>query len=350
MTVFSNAAFDDHETVQMFSDRETGLRGVIAIHSTFLGPAFGGCRYWQYGSEAEAVEDALRLSQGMSYKNALACIPFGGGKAVIIADKDIPKSPALFEAFGRAVDRVCGNYITAEDVGVSVQDMEHVARTTRHVSGLASKDGIAGGDPSPKTAMGVFYGIGAAATKALGRNDLEGLRVGVQGVGNVGYHLCRFLYEAGVQLTVADINAAATERAAEEFGATVSSTDDILLADVDVIAPCALGGAVSADLVGRLKARVIAGAANNQLEDPSVGDLLRQNRILYAPDYVINSGGIISVAAEYRGNASNEEVDRNVAKIGDRLTEIFAAADRLDRPTARIADDMARDAINRAAH
>ncbi len=348
MTVFSNQAFDDHEAVQMFCDRETGLRGVIAIHSSYLGPGFGGCRYWRYGSESEAVEDALRLSQGMSYKNALAGIPFGGGKAVIMADRNTPKSPALFEAFGRAVDRLCGDYITAEDVGVSVQDMEAVARTTRHVSGLASKGGVAGGDPSPKTAMGVFHGIGAAVARAFGRNDLEGLRVGVQGIGNVGYYLCSFLADAGARLTVADINRDSTIRAADEFGATIESTDNILAADVDVVAPCALGGVITADLVGRLQAKVIAGAANNQLADATVGDLLRQNRILYAPDYVINSGGIVSVAAEYQGNASDEDVDRNVALIADRLTEIFAKADKADRPTARIADEMAREAINRS--
>lgn len=349
MPVFSNPAFENHETVQAFHDTDTGLKGFMAIHSTALGPAFGGCRLWEYDSEDEALTDALRLAQGMSYKNALAGIPFGGGKAVIIAQPGMTRSPEMFKAFGRAVDSLGGRYITAEDVGVSVEDMRSVAVTTRHVSGLAASQGLAGGDPSPKTADGVFLGIRAAAARALGRNDLEALTVAVQGAGHVGYHLCRLLSQAGARISVADINADNVARVADEFGATPVTPEEVLSADVDVVAPCALGGVINARTIPELRAKIVAGAANNQLLEAQDGELLRQRGILYAPDYVINAGGIISVAAEYDGGIAESAVDERVADIESRVVEIFDRAAQQGIATSIVAENMAREVIGRAA-
>jgi leucine dehydrogenase len=335
--------------VHAFFDPTTGLKGFIAIHSTALGPAFGGCRRWDYPNEDAALSDALRLSRGMSYKNALAGIPFGGGKAVIIAGPDAPKSPRLFETFGNVVESLGGRYITAEDVGVSVADMKAVARSTRFVSGLAGGKGHAGGDPSPKTAMGVFLGIRVASTRALKRNDLEGLKVAVQGAGHVGYHVCRLLAEAGAKLRVADIDASNVERVCDEFGAEKVGTDAITSEDVDVFSPCALGGVVNARTIPTIRAKVIAGAANNQLGEIEDGDMLHRYGILYAPDYVINAGGIISVAAEYQRSLSEAQVDGLIARVEDRLFEIFERSEREGVAPARIADDMAEEIIAQAA-
>lgn len=349
MPVFDNPSFDGHIMVHAFFDPATGLKGFIAIHSTALGPAFGGCRRWAYPNEKVALSDALRLSRGMSYKNALAGIPFGGGKAVIIAEKDAPKSARLFEVFGETVEALGGRYITAEDVGVSVDDMKAVARSTSYVSGIAGGRQRAGGDPSPKTAMGVFLGIRAAATRALKRNDLDGLTVAVQGVGHVGYHLCRLLSESGAKLRVADIDDSNVARVCDEFGAVKVDTRDILRQDVDVLAPCALGGVINAQSIPTLQAKVVAGAANNQLNEPEDGDLLHRHGILYAPDYVINAGGIISVAAEFRGDQSEAQVDETVAGIEGRVIEIFERSEREGLPPARVADRLAEEIIARAA-
>lgn len=349
MSVFTNPAFDNHEAVHAFFDPVAGLRGFIAIHSTALGPAFGGCRRWSYPDEHAALGDALRLSQGMSYKNALAEVPFGGGKAVIIADASMPKSPALFKAFGQVVEHLGGRYITAEDVGVDVTDMESVARSTTYVSGIAGGGGRAGGDPSPKTAMGVFLGLKAAATQALRRNDLENLRVAVQGVGHVGYNLCRLLAGVGARLEVADINQDNVDRVCDEFGAVPVSPQAILTREADVLAPCALGGIINSETVPLLGAQVVAGAANNQLRQIEDDDALHARGILYAPDYVLNAGGIISAAAEYRGGVSEEQVDEQVARIEGRVIEIFERSRREGVAPARIADGMAREAIARAA-
>ncbi len=349
MPVFSNPAFESHEAVQAFHDAETGLKGFIAVHSTALGPAFGGCRLWSYDSEDEALTDALRLSQGMSYKNALAGIPFGGGKAVIMATPGVAKTAEIFKAFGRAVDSLGGKYITAEDVGVSVEDMRSVAETTRHVSGLAASQGLAGGDPSPKTAFGVFLGIRAAAARALGRNDLESVAVAVQGAGHVGYHLCRLLSQAGARLSVADINSDNAARVADEFGAEPVAPEDVLSADVDVVAPCALGGVINAQTIPDLRAKIVAGAANNQLLEAEDGERLRARGILYAPDYVINAGGIISVAAEYGGGITEAAVDEKISDIESRVVEIFDRATAQGVATSTVAESMAREAIGRAA-
>ncbi len=348
MSVFTLPAFDGHEAVHFVSDEATGLRAIIAIHSTALGPAAGGCRVWAYENEELALTDALRLSRGMSFKNAIADLPLGGGKAVIIRDPAQRPSEAAFEAFGRAVNQLGGCYITAEDVGVTVHDMECVARSTRHVSGLHAAGGKAGGDPSPKTARGVFHGIRAAVRAQLHRDELAGLTVAVQGLGNVGYQLCRELKAAGAKLVVADINAAAVERARDELGAQALPIDQILFAPADVLAPCALGGVLNAETIPRLHARVVAGAANNQLLTSDDGERLRQHGILYAPDYVINAGGIISAGAEYLGSLDEAAVWEKVAAIEDTLTMMFEQARNSEQPANLIADALARARMQRA--
>ena len=341
--------FDDHELVVFGRDVAAGLRAVISVHSTARGPAAGGCRMWAYASTTEAVTDALRLSRGMSYKNALADLPFGGGKAVIIADPRSGKSPELFEAYGRLVDSLGGRYITAEDVGTTIADMEHVARATTHVSGLAPKVGEAGGDPAPKTALGVFLGIKAAVRFRMGRADLEDMTVAVQGVGGVGYHLCRLLAAEGVRLRVADVRSAAVQRVRDELNATVVRAESVISEDVAVFAPCALGAILNSASIPHLRARIVAGAANNQLAEDADGIALTQAGVLYAPDYVINAGGIISVAREYFGGASDAQVTAEIHGIPARLTEIFERGRREMRPTNSIADQMARERIGAGA-
>lgn len=348
MSVFSHPAFDAHEAVHFVHDAASGLKAIIAVHSTARGPGAGGCRMWNYASDDAALHDVLRLSRGMSYKNAMADLPLGGGKAVILGDSAADKSPGLFAAFGRAVDSLGGQYVTAEDVGISVRDMAQVAQQTRHVSGLPQAGaGAAGGDPSPKTARGVFYGIQAAVKVRLGRDSLQGLRVAVQGLGHVGYHLCRNLHQAGVELVVADIDAAAVERVCAEFAARAVGVNEILGQAVDVLAPCALGGILNTESIPRLQASIVAGGANNQLLRDADGQVLAERGILYAPDYVINAGGIINVAAEYLGSMDDAQVDDKVRAIGPRLAEIFAMAEREQRPTNEVADQMARARIGR---
>jgi leucine dehydrogenase len=350
MEIFDMREFDAHEQLAFGHDAASGLRAIIAIHSTALGPAAGGCRMWPYASMQEAVADALRLSRGMSYKNAMAGLPFGGGKAVIVGDPRKAKTPELLEAFGRFVHSFGGRYVTAEDVGTTVADMAHVARATRHVAGLGAVPGAAGGDPGPKTALGVCLGIRAAVRFRLQRADLEGVTVAVQGVGGVGYHLCALLAAAGARLTVADVRPAALQRATEEFGAHPVSVDEVPSEDVDVLAPCALGAVLNAQSIPRLRARIVAGAANNQLAQGQDGSALQSRAILYAPDYVINAGGIISVAREYQGGASEAQVLGDIEAIPARLTEIFERARRENRTTNAVADEMARERLLREPH
>lgn len=345
MKVFQHPEFDAHERIVFCHDEASGLNAIIAIHSTSLGPAAGGCRMWNYASDEEALTDALRLSRGMSYKNALAEIRFGGGKAVIIGDAMLDKTAAMFRAFGRAVDQQAGDYITAEDVGVRVADMEEVATQTRFVSGLSQRGKAAGGDPSPWTARGVFVGIREAVAHHLGTDSLQGVRIAVQGLGGVGYYLCKRLHDAGALLTVADINTARSERVSQECSATVVSTDEIIGADVDVFAPCALGAVINERSLDVLKASVVAGAANNQLATPQDGERLRSANILYAPDYVINAGGIISAEGEYYGDMSEAEVTAQVDAIGPRLRAIFLEASATSTGTDVIADALAQARI-----
>ena len=350
MAAFDNPAFDAHERVVFCHDRATGLKAIIAIHSTALGPAAGGCRMWHYDSDDEALTDVLRLSRGMSYKNAMAGLDFGGGKAVIIKSPGFTEHDALFEKFGEFVQQLHGTYVTAEDVGMSVEKMELIARRTQFVSGLPMQSGQAGGDPSPKTAYGIFCGIEAAIRFIdKKRPDLRGISVAVQGVGNVGYHLCRYLHEAGVELLVADIDEERVARAASEFSAKRVSLDDILTQEVDVIAPCALGAILNERSIPHIKAKVIAGGANNQLATDDDGARLQAAGILYAPDYVINGGGIINVACEYYGGVSDDEVFAMIDAIGPRLEAIFEHSERSGQPTNEIADEQARAIIEKAA-
>ena len=347
MEIFDMHEFDGHELVVCGSDSASSLRAIIAIHSTALGPAAGGCRMWPYATTAEAVADVLRLSRGMSYKNAMAELPFGGGKAVIIGDSRKAKSAELLQAFGRLVDSLSGRYITAEDVGTTTADMANVARATRFVSGLGAAPGQAGGDPGPKTALGVHLGIKAAVKFRLGRNDLQGIRIAIQGLGGVGHHLCGLLAAEGAELFVADVRPAAVHKACEQFEAHAVAAQEVLGLDVDVLAPCALGGVLDAQSIPRLRARVVAGAANNQLAQGQDGSALQAAGILYAPDYVINAGGIISVAREYHRAGSEAQVIADIQAIPARLTEIFERARRENRTTNEVADEMARERLAR---
>jgi len=349
LSVFSNSAYDDHERVLYCRDRETGLHAIIAIHSTALGPAAGGVRQWTYGNDDEALVDVLRLSQGMSYKNAMAGLRFGGGKAVIIEGPDFKADDAFYASFGRFVDTLGGDYITAEDVGMTPAIMQTIATRTKYVTGLPASDGQAGGDPSPKTAFGIFCGIRAAIEHRLERDELDGVTVAVQGVGNVGYHLCCLLHDAGARLYVADIDADKVERVCRAFGATAVGFADILEQEADVFAPCALGAVLTPSSIPTLRAGIVAGGANNQLERPSDGRLLADAGVLYAPDYVINGGGIINVACEYYGDVDDDGVNDLVARIGPRLAGIFAEAEKSGRPTNEIADEQARRLIDAAA-
>ncbi len=345
MGVFDHPEFDGHESLHFINDAPSGLRAIIAVHSTALGPAAGGSRRWSYASDADALTDALRLSRGMTYKNAVAELPFGGGKSVILASDAAPKSPELLTAFGRAVDSLNGKYITAEDVGMSVEDMRYVLQETKYVSGLPQSGDSAGGDPSPWTALGVFLGIEAAVKVRLGKDSVDGLTVAVQGVGHVGAHLCRLLQEAGAKLIVADVNRDNLNAVSSAMPVTVVPAAEILYADVDVLAPCALGNILTAVTIPRIKASVIAGAANNQLSTVADGARLSSRDILYAPDYVINAGGIINVSHEYYGGSSDDRVRADVEKIPLRLETLFADAKETGRPTNELADEYARRLI-----
>lgn len=327
-------------------DPESDLEGVIVIHSTALGPGAGGCRFWNYPDMDRARADATRLAEGMSYKNAMAGLPLGGAKAVLRKPEGAFDRARLFRAFGRAVEELGGRYVTAEDVGTSVADMKEIARATRHVAGLPPSEGRAGGDPSPWTARGVFESMRAAAAFALG-TDLSGLTVAVQGTGNVGAGLCRHLAEAGARLVIADPNPLHHEELRAAFGARVVDVNEIAEVEADVFAPCALGGALNRESVGKLKARLVCGAANNQLAGPEIGDMLLERGVAYVPDYVANAGGIISVSAEYLGETESDVAQR-VAAIAPRVTELLARAAGEGRSPAAVADEMAEEVIARA--
>jgi leucine dehydrogenase len=346
--MFDHPSYDGHERVVFGHDRASGLHAIVAVHSTARGPGAGGCRFWAYPSSDAALTDALRLSRGMSYKNAMAGLPLGGGKAVVIMDPRRPKTQHLLEAFGRLVDSLGGIYITAEDVGASVADMEVIATQTRYVSGLPRTAVDADGNPAPKTALGVFLGIKAAVAFQLGRSDLDGLTVAVQGLGGVGHELSRLLAANGARLRVADVRPAVVQRACSEFGATASTPESILFERADVVSPCALGAVFDGTTIPRLQTTIIAGAANNQLARAEDGARLHAAGVLYAPDYVINAGGIISVGREYLGNATARSIEQEIHGIPGRLTAIFERSKRANRPTSEIADEMARELIQEA--
>ncbi|ACK53799.1 MULTISPECIES: Glu/Leu/Phe/Val dehydrogenase dimerization domain-containing protein [Thauera] len=349
MAVFSLSDFADHEQVVFVSDDKSGLKAIIAVHNSNLGPALGGCRMWPYASEEEAVRDVLRLSRGMTYKSAMARLKLGGGKSVIIGNPRTDKTPALLAAFARALEQLNGRYIAAEDSGTSVADMKYMTQFTRHVAGIHDKpsdEGTRSGDPSPATAYGTFVGIQTAVKERLGRDSLEGLRVAVQGVGNVGFDLARQLGEAGVKLWVTDIHREPLVQAGKELGATVVAPEEIFGLDVDVFAPCALGAILNDSTIPQLKAKIVAGAANNQLAEPRHGLELMKRGILYAPDYVINAGGIIDVYHERIG-FERAALIRHIEGIRDNLMEVFERAREEDRPTAEVADAIAEERFRR---
>nr|WP_241242455.1 Glu/Leu/Phe/Val dehydrogenase [Thalassotalea sp. G2M2-11] len=324
------------------SDAKTGLKAIIAIHSTALGPAAGGCRFWDYANDEAAITDVLRLSRGMTYKNAMAGLKLGGGKAVIIGNPELIKSEELFKAFGQAVNNANGRYYTAEDVNITTGDMAIVNQVTDYVAGLDGKSG----NPAPFTALGTFLGIKAAVKFKLGKDDLAGVKVAVQGLGSVGYNLCEKLHAAGAELIVTDINQEALNKAAAEFNAKVVGLDEIYSQDVDVYSPCALGASINDDTIPQLKASIVAGCANNQLAQAKHDQILKDQGILYVPDYVINAGGIINVSLEiYPEPYCAEEATRLVEKIYDTLMTVFEKAAEQDKPTGLVADEMAREII-----
>lgn len=342
MSVFDSPSFDEHELVHFEVDSGTGLRTIIAIHSTALGPACGGCRLWNYQSSHAALEDVLRLSRGMSYKNALADIPLGGGKAVIIAEPE-KKTPELMRAFGRIVESLEGRYITAEDVGVTVEDMQFVAEKTSYVHGLPHEHS-AGGDPSPYTAQGVYQGMKAALKHRFDQSDFAGVRVLVQGVGSVGYNLCKLLHASGAQVFVTDINDRKAQRVRSELPVEIVPADDFLSLEVDIFSPCAMGAVLNDETIPALTAKIVAGGANNQLAEPAHGEMLRDRGILYAPDYVINAGGIINVFSEMK-HLPSESVCIKVARIFDTTLKIFEEADARGLASDQVADEMAQAVI-----
>lgn len=331
------------EAVHMIADPESGLEGVIVLHSTRLGPAAGGCRLWTYPDAGAMTRDALRLAEGMAYKNAMADLPLGGGKAVLRAPEGPFDRQRLFAAFGREVERLAGEYVTAEDVGTGVPDMEAVRRETRHVAGLASRLGMPGGDPSPWTALGVFVAMQEAVRRKFG-SDLHGLTVAVQGLGHVGSALCELLHEAGARLIVAEPRADIAAAIANRYGAMVAGAGSIATIPCEVFAPCALGAVINQQTAPRLGARIVCGAANNVLASPDDGDLIAELGILYAPDYVANAGGIINVCAEYMG-WSVAEVERRVRQTGQRLAMVLDAAESRGCPPHRAADELAAEKL-----
>lgn len=339
MTLFKHPDFDQHETVAFHSDAKTGLQAIIAVHNSTLGPAMGGCRMYPYADDEQALTDVLRLSQGMSYKSALAKIPVGGGKSVIIGDPHTQKTPELLLAMGDFIESQNGCYIGAEDSGTSVADLSVMSKRTKHISGIFS-DGEHGGDPSPSTAYGVFKGIEVAVAHQLG-TDLKGVRVAIQGVGNVGYHLVRHLSDAGAQVLAADINQVNLDRVVEEFGVQALPLDQILSAEAEVLSPCAMGGAINTETIKTIKSVIIAGGANNQLRTEEMGRALSELGILYAPDYVINAGGIIDCYYQTVGKGNSDAIREHVDIIAKNLKTIFAQSKVDQRATSEIADEMA---------
>ncbi len=338
---FAHPSFDGHEQVILAHDAETGLKAIIAIHDRTLGPALGGCRMWPYADENAAIDDVLRLSRGMTYKNSLAGLDYGGGKAVIIADPHTDKSAALLRAFGDAVERLGGIFITGEDVGISDRDMEEVATRTAHVRGIRA-NGL--GDPSPFTAWGVFSAMQAAVRYRLARPSLDGLHVALQGLGHVGSRLAALLHENGARLTVSDIDSERLDEARRRYGASVAPVEDIHKTPADIFAPCALGGFLNRKTIPEIAAGIVCGAANNQLLTAEDGPFLRKRGILYCPDYLVNAGGAISIAPPRR-ELSAEQMKARVGRIGDTLMQVLSRADSEGAPPERIADRIAEERI-----
>lgn len=347
MNIFHYLEHHDYEQVIFCQDKTSNLKAIIAIHDTTLGPALGGVRMWDYENEDEAVFDALRLAKGMTYKNAAAGLKLGGGKAVIIGNPQQNKNEEMFRVFGRYIQSLNGRYITAEDVGTTENDMALIHSETDYVTGISPTLG-GSGDPSPVTAYGVYCGIKAAVKEAYGTESVKGLTVAVQGVGNVAYHLLQYLYKEEAQLIVTDINKKAVEKAVREFGAKAVEPDEIYDQTCDIFSPCALGGVLNDETLLRIKAKVIAGSANNQLKEERHGDQLHQNGILYAPDYVINSGGVINIADELLGDYNQERAMKKVEAIYGNTMKVFEISKRDQIPTYQAADRMAEERIEKA--
>ncbi|ALX48032.1 branched-chain amino acid dehydrogenase [Lentibacillus amyloliquefaciens] len=344
MEIFNDMETHDYEQLLFCQDKNSGLKAIIAIHDTTIGPALGGTRMWTYDSEADAIEDALRLAKGMTYKNAAAGLNLGGGKTVIIGDPKKDKNPEMFRAFGRYIQSLNGRYITAEDVGTTVDDMDLIHMETDYVTGISPEDGASGGNPSPVTGYGIYKGMKAAAMEAFGDDSLEGKTVAVQGVGSVAYALCTHLHEEGASLIVTDINENAVKRAVNDFGARAVDPDAIYSVDCDIYAPCALGATINDETIPQLKAKVIAGSANNQLKTDAHGDMIHEMGIVYAPDYVINSGGVINVSDELNGYNETRAM-KKVESIYDNLSSVFAISRRDQIPTYAAADRLAEERI-----
>lgn len=347
-TPWDLADFDAHEEVQFVTDRASGLKAIIAIHSTHLGPAAGGARFWHYVEDDHALVDALRLSRGMSYKNAMAGLPLGGGKSVILAGPDKSKTTDQLHAFGQAVDNLCGRYVTAEDVNMSVSDMIEIARMTKYVAGLPVEGAQVGGDPGPHTSLGVFLGLKAAVRHALGKDKLDGLHIAIQGAGSVATGVAMHAVAEGARISVADVHDDKARQLADAVGGGVVSTDEILSLQADVVSPNALGAILDEQSIAGLNAPIVAGGANNQLATPQDGARLKERGILYAPDYVINAGGIINVCTEFLGDGDASLVRERIDGIPLRLEQIWDESDRSGRDPAAVADAMAQRLIGRS--
>jgi leucine dehydrogenase len=338
------AKHGEHEQVVFCHNKDVGLKAIIAVHNTILGPALGGTRMWNYKNEDEALVDVLRLSKGMTYKASAAGLNLGGGKAVIIGDPKTQKTEGLFRAFGRFVNSLNGRYITAEDVGTTVREMEYVFMETPWVTGIPKAFG-GSGDPSPYTAHGVLMGIKASVKEKFGADTLKGVRIAVQGLGNVGYHLVEYLAKEQAVLTVTDIDPEKTKRVSAQFGAQAVGPDDILSVDCDVLSPCAMGAIVNDQTITKIKAKVVCGGANNQLAEARHGDMLREMNILYAPDYVTNAGGLMNVFVELEGYSPDRALDKT-AQVYDNLMGVFAIAKRDGIGTHTAADRLAEERID----
>lgn len=343
MDLFGHLKAYDYGEVHFKHDKATGLKAIVAVHDSRLGPALGGCRFLPYDTDEDAVVDALRLARGMTYKAALAGLAHGGGKSVLIRPKQHFDRVALFRAFGKFVDDLGGHYITAEDSGTGLEDMEVIRTVTKHVTGVDTAHG-GSGDPSPFTALGVRRGIEACVKAKLGRDSLQKVHVAVQGVGHVGYHLCKELHASGAKISVADVDPLKAERAQREFGASIVPLDAIFEIECDVIAPCALGSALNDKTIPRIRAKVVAGAANNQLAEPRHGDDLHARGILYAPDYAINAGGLVNVAQEVLGYDAKKSREKTL-EIYDTIFEIADRSQKTGTPTYRIADMMVEEKL-----
>jgi leucine dehydrogenase len=339
--------FDAHEEIHFVTDAKSGLKAIIAVHSTHLGPAAGGARFWHYAKDDDALTDALRLSRGMSYKNAMAGLPLGGGKSVLLADSNRTKTPEMLHAFGKTVNGLGGRYITAEDVGINVADMIEVARSTQYVAGLPNSTGDVGGDPGPHTSLGVFLGLKAAVKRGLGKDNLNGLHIAMQGAGSVATGVALHACAEGAKLSIADVDQAKAQKLADATNGPVVAPDAILGLEADVLSPNALGAILTEQTIAALKVPVVAGGANNQLATPADGERLHARGILYAPDYVINAGGIINVCTEYLGDGDASLVRQRIEGIPVRLEQIWSESKASGRDPAAVADAMAQRLIGR---